>query len=132
MTYLLDANVLLRFITKTPLAMAERARNLLQKGENGEVILIVHTVIVAEVFYVLRSVYKYDAERVAKELELVLESDAVQVNKEAIQALKIAAQYNLDYADALLIGLARASGNTVVSFDKDFKKVKVGENWLEP
>ena len=51
-TALVDANVILRFITRSPREMAEAARNLFKQAEAGEIGLIILTITVAEVVWV--------------------------------------------------------------------------------
>ena len=46
-----DANVLLRFITKDPPALAERSARLMAKAERGEVSLYVAPLVLAEVIW---------------------------------------------------------------------------------
>ena len=45
----LDANVILRFLTKDPPEMAERSARLMAKAERGEVSLYVSPLVLAEV-----------------------------------------------------------------------------------
>lgn len=67
-----DANILLRFLTKQPPAQAELARDVLEKGQRGELKLLVEPLTVAEVIYVLSGVYGYSVERVKSELLALL------------------------------------------------------------
>ncbi len=55
--YVLDANVLLRFITKTPPDQAAKARDLLKRGQAGEVRLVLEPLTLADVVYVLKKPY---------------------------------------------------------------------------
>jgi predicted nucleic acid-binding protein len=54
--YWVDANVLLRLITNDPPELAERAASLVERAEQGEVILKVSSIVVAEVVWVLIAV----------------------------------------------------------------------------
>ena len=55
----LDANVILRFLTKDPPEMAERSARLMAQAERGEVSLYVSLLVLAEVIWVLMSFYRY-------------------------------------------------------------------------
>jgi predicted nucleic acid-binding protein len=120
-----DANVLLRFLTKKPLEMAERAKGVLERGERGELTLKVHTLSVAETVWVLESSYGYDKNRIAAELTALLDTDALEADDMQIivSALQSMASHSVDFADAYLAVLATEREDQVVSFDKDFRKL---------
>ena len=130
MTYL-DANVLLRFLTKQPPEQAAAARDLLKRGQAGELELIVLPLIVAEVIYVLMGVYDYSPERTKDELLRLLTSSALQLEHEAAV---LTALTNLskktDFPDAYLAVRAVSERASVASFDKGFAKLEV--DWIRP
>ena len=55
----IDANVILRFLTKDPPEMPERSARLNAKAERGEVSLYISPLVLAEVIWVLKSFYRY-------------------------------------------------------------------------
>lgn len=120
-----DANVLLRFLTKVPAEMAERAKKLLQRGEKGELQLRVHSLSVAETVWVLESFYEYEKKRVADELSSLLDIGAMKAEdlEVIVQALHWMAEKNVDFADAYLAAQSRAHGDQVASFDREFKRL---------
>lgn len=128
----IDANVLLRFLTGDPPELAGRASGLLEKAERGGAPLRVHSVIVAETVWVLQSFYGYSKGEISSALIPLLEHPALRVEgaRTVIRALKNMADDNVDFADALLAGVARSHGGGVVSFDKDFRKLDI--QWREP
>jgi predicted nucleic acid-binding protein len=127
MTAWVDANVLLRFITKTPIEMAERAMDLLRRAESGLITLRVHPLTVAETVWVLQSHYGYEKRRITDEVGSLLLTKALQaVDGDAtVAALHEMADRNVDFADALLVQLARGNGDRVASFDGDFRRLGV-------
>ena len=127
-----DANVLLRFLTGDPPELAGRASELLEKAERAGVPLRVHSVIVAEIVWVLQSFYGYSRGEISGVLVPLLEHPALRVEgaKTVVRALEIMASSNVDFADALLAGTARSHGEGVASFDRDFRKLDV--EWREP
>lgn len=128
----LDANVLLRFLTGDPPELAERAAGLLERAQRGEVLLRVHTVVVAETVWVLDSFYDYSKEDISRALIPLLEQPALRVEgaRTVVRALETMAAKNVDFADALLAETARSRGEGVASFDRDFRKL--GPEWHEP
>ena len=127
-----DANVLLRFLTGDPPELAERAARLLEGAETDGVPLRIHSVMVAETVWVLQSFYGYSKGEISDALVPLLEHPALRVEGagSVLGALRTMASSNIDFADALLAGLARSRGAGVVSFDRDFRKLEV--EWREP
>jgi predicted nucleic acid-binding protein len=62
---LVDTNVLVRFFTGDPPNLAAKARRLVQEADNGEVLLVILPVIVAETIYTLESFYEMERKEVA-------------------------------------------------------------------
>jgi len=133
-TALVDANVILRFITKDPPEMADAARNLFKQAEAGEIGLIILTITVAEVVWVLESFYGYPKIQVAEIFGAFLRCDGLQVEQANLiqEALSLYQQNNLDFADALIASTALRKGPLAVySFDRHFDRV-AGIERLEP
>jgi predicted nucleic acid-binding protein len=133
-TALVDANVILRFITKDPPDMADAARNLFQRAESGEIDLIILTITVAEVVWVLESFYNYPKIQVAETFGAFLRCDGLRVEQANLiqEALSLYHGSNLDFADALLASTALGKGPlSIFSFDRHFDRV-AGIERLEP
>lgn len=122
-----DANVVLRFLTGEPPDLAARARQLLQKAERGEVVLCLSPVVVAEVVWVLCGFYKLPKAQVADHLGALLIAPGVEAQGQdtLLAALALMAEANVDFADALLAAAAQQNGETVCSFDEDFRRLRV-------
>jgi predicted nucleic acid-binding protein len=127
-----DTNVLLRFLTGDPPDQAERARRLVARAENGEVTLRLTILVVAEMVWVLGSFYKYPRERVAEVLLQLVIADGIEVDDHdrVVGALAHMAAHNVDFADAYLAEIVRSENGTVMSFDRDFRRL--GVTWVEP
>lgn len=125
----LDANVILRFLTKRPPALAERARKLLEQAEAGRVRFRIRTVIAAEVVWVLGSKsYGYDAARIADAVGRLLRLEGVTADEPdlILSALQTMADRNVPFVDAYLAASAAQSGEPVCTFDdEDFKRLDV-------
>ncbi|UBF29177.1 PIN domain-containing protein [Kovacikia minuta CCNUW1] len=127
-----DANVLLRLITGDPPELAQRAARLAQRAERGEITLRLATIVVAEVVWVLSSFYGYSRTQIAEVMiPLVTAAGIVSDDiEQVIAALERMATANVDFIDAFLAEVARREGNSVVSFDRDFRRLDIP--WIEP
>jgi len=130
LTSFVDSNVLVRHLTGDPPGQAKRATEFLRTGDN----LILVDLVVAEVVYVLESVYKVERERVAELVRSIVGFPAVAVPDEALllRALEIYEQYRIHFAESYLAACAELSGvGVVASFDRDLDRVRTIRR-LEP
>ena len=125
--YLVDTNVLLRFLCGEPAAQATAARKLFARAADGEIILDVSPVIVAEAFYTLHSFYGVDRKSTTAKLSLLLQQHGVKLRDErqVLLALERLQNANVGFADAFLAAGATEEKVAVVSFDRDFDKLQV-------
>ena len=133
----IDANVILRHITKDPPAMAQGARKVFTETQKGKVRLKIISLTVAEVVWVLESFYSYSKTQIAEALIQFLLCDGLEVEQLSllIEALTLYQKKNLDFADALLGVTALQYGPpSVYSFDQHldrvdgFKRLTPGRN----
>ena len=125
-TLRVDANVILRFLTDEPRALADRAASLFRAVDAGECAVILEDVVLAEVVWTLASFYAMAKQEIADALLRLLGSDGIRsIDKETLQlALVLFHEKNLDFADALLAARARHMGDAALySFDRDFDRV---------
>ncbi|MBO7638632.1 MAG: PIN domain-containing protein [Treponema sp.] len=108
-----DANVFLRFILNDNEAMADYAEKLLQEED----VFILHEVI-AEMVYVLNSVYNTCREDISKKiLELLKYTNTT--DKNVIEfALQLYGESKLDFVDCILCSYHRLEKISIISFDK--------------
>lgn len=128
----IDANLILRFLTREPQDLAERALHFIQRAERGEITLRLTPLVIAEVVWVLGSFYKYPRSQIAETLTAFLEADGLVVEEleVSLAALEWIASANVDFVDAYLAEVARRCGGTVASFDRDFRRLDI--SWFEP
>lgn len=126
-----DANILLRFLTKQPQDQAARAKKLLARGESRELDLVLMPLTIAEIVYVLTGAYAYSHERTRNEILAVFATGAVRIEheNESLAALSRMGP-DIDFANAYLARRAVTAGGAVASFDKDFKNL--GAEWIRP
>jgi predicted nucleic acid-binding protein len=128
-----DANVLLRFLTGEPKDLAERAARLMVRAERGEVVLVLSPLVVAEMVWVLKSVYRRSYEEIAEVLVPLLSAAGLEAEDREmmIEALELTRKRNVDFLDAVLALQAVRKSETVCTFDKtDFKRLPA--KWLSP
>ncbi len=125
--YLVDTNILLRFLTGEPPAQAAAARQLFISATAGEIVLDVSPVIVAEAFYTLVSFYKVDRKSATEKLSLLLQQHGVRLREESqvLAALECLQSANVGFADAFLAAGAAEEQVAVASFDRDFDRLQV-------
>ena len=121
-----DANVILRYLTKDPPDMAEASRKVFSAAQRGEICLVLIPLTVAEVVWVLESFYGYPKDRIAAAITQFLHSDGLEVMDLDIltQALSLYEEKNIDFADAFLAASALSRGpNVICSFDRHFDRI---------
>ena len=122
LTAFLDTNVLVRFLTGDPRALARKAETILRGTEQ----LILPDLILAELVYVLESFYEQPRSEVADSARalLALPSIAVADHDLLLRALEIYEHLRIDFAEAYLAALAELSGvGRVASFDRSLDRV---------
>ncbi len=125
--YLVDTNILLRFLSGEPAAHAAAAKKLFSRAAEGDVVLDVSPVIVAEAFYTLVSYYEVERQAAAQKLSVLLRQHGVKLrdSDQVLSAPERLQTANVGFADAFLAASADEEGVSVASFDRDFDKLKV-------
>jgi predicted nucleic-acid-binding protein len=125
-----DSNILVRHLTGDPPDQSRRATAFLSSGQNLGLVDLV----VAEVVYVLESVYEVERERVAELLRAAIGFPAIVVAEESLllRTLELYEQYRIHFAECYLAACAELSGvGTVASFDRAIDRVPTVQR-LEP
>lgn len=128
-----DANVILRFITKDPPDLAERAARLMSRAAEGEIVLYVSPLVLAEIIWVLRSFYRYAMAEIAQVVIALVSASGIEVDDRVrvIRAVELSRGRNVDFVDAYLALQAAARKEPVCTFDAtDFKRLPV--EWEVP
>lgn len=125
----LDANVILRFLTKDDPAKADRCFALFSKVKAKEVVLTTSESVLAEVVYVLSSKALYDQprENIRRMLLPIISLPGLRIlhRRAFLRALDIFSTSRLDFEDALSIAhMERLKVKTIVSYDRDFDGVE--------
>lgn len=123
----LDTNVVVRFLTKEPAPLAQRANRLLAKAQAGEITLRVTPIIVAEMVWVLRTVYGREPGEIAAGLSALLRADGIAADQRdtLLEALDLMLAEHVAFPDAYVAVSARQADEPVCTFDADFKRLGV-------
>jgi predicted nucleic acid-binding protein len=122
LTAYVDTNVFVRHLTGDPPEQAAAASRYLAAADE----LLLEDVIVAEVTYVLESVYKAARADIAQSLRGILGFPAIRTaDPELLQrTVEIYDVNGLDFAEAYLIASAERTGiGVVASFDRSIDRV---------
>jgi len=117
-----DSNVLVRHLTGDPPDQAKRATALLRDAEE----LILVDLVVAEVVYVLESLYAVERERVAELVRAIVGFPPVVVPERLLllRSLEIYEQHRIHFAESYLAACAEATGvGVVATFDRAIDRV---------
>lgn len=120
-----DTNVILRFLLKDNKRHYDKAESLLRKAKAGECEVYLIPEVFLEIDYVLRGVYKLDKMKVIEYLEIISQTPYLEViHRDVVtEALSYYKSVSVDFADCLLFSWAESENASVMSFDKDFKKL---------
>ena len=123
-TYLLDANVVLRFLTQDHPAKSRAASALFEKATNRQAILELDAVILAEVIYTLEGYYQKSREEIANTLLQLVTSPGMEVTPHVtvVNALLRYKNQPVDFPDAWLATLAAQRKLPAASFDRDLDR----------
>jgi len=123
---LLDANVLLRFLTRDDPVKADKCRALLLRAARGQLELLVTSLTVAEIVWVLESYYKTPRNLIAEQmLKLLALSGVIYPESPQLEhALKLYADTGIDFVDAYQAAYAASAGiGRIYSYDRHFDRV---------
>ena len=135
-TAFVDTNLFIRFFVNDHSDQHRGACHLFEQVRVGEVKLIAPHTVIDEVVFVLSSprLYQRSRQDIAMCLTPLLKMRGMQVYQRVaiVNALTLYANSNLDFADCVIIALAKNGRvNSIYSYDQDFDDID-GINRLEP
>jgi len=122
---LVDTNIFLRYLTGEVPEQAAKARNLLGRAERGEESLVTTVLTVAEIVWVLESVYELDRSSIRAKVVAILGLPGLTVEDQEIllQAIVWYEEENVDFADCYSAAWMEHHGfEEVYTFDQDFDR----------
>ena len=123
-TYILDANVTLRFLLADEPKQSPKAKELFALAESGQVTLRLTHVAVAELIWVLTSFYDFSHADVGTRLRGLVLHKGIEIAETEIilDALERFARVNVDFPDCYAAALGARGAMPVASYDRDFRK----------
>ena len=124
MVYLLDTNVIIRFLIGDDEDFLAKSIEYFQEIEKGSLQVEILEGVLMEAFFVLTKFYKLPKDEVILDLKTILSLDGI-VNSDKIifhEALTIVDAKNIDFVDALICAKSRLQGYGKLSFDHDMEK----------
>jgi uncharacterized protein len=125
----LDANILLRYLTRDDVVKADACYALLQRVRSGQEEITTCEAVIAEVVYVLSSpaIYRIGREDIRARLLPILALPGLKLphKRTYLQALELyVAHPRLDFEDALIVAhMERQHIGALLSYDRDFDRI---------
>jgi predicted nucleic-acid-binding protein len=112
---IVDANIVLRYLLNDSDDLSEKAAEILENS-----IVFLPNEVIAEIVYVLEKVYKVKKNNISSALSELFGYGNLEVNDFGVinEALRVYAERNLDFVDALLYAYHKLGKHEVYTFDK--------------
>jgi|SRR3989344_2942516 len=124
--YFLDTNILLRFFIQDNQTQFNKAKSYFSQARQRKIKLVLIPQIIIEFEYVLRKVYEQPKSFIYVQLKKIVNLTYIELRDQKIMraTIQIYKQFSIDFIDAYLFVTADQEFASVLSFDKDFKKIK--------
>jgi predicted nucleic-acid-binding protein len=115
----LDTNVVVRVLVGDDPQQTKRAEKAFLEHVNGQGVFI-SLIVLAEIAWVLSAAYEWDRATIHSQLQRLARTRNVRIEElELVEAaLQEYAEGKAQLADCLILGVARAHADTLLSFDK--------------
>ena len=125
----IDANVILRVLTRDDEGQFKKAEKLLSRAIDGEVMLVCGPPVLFEVAWTLEARYKIPNTRILDYLESLLATEGIEIIDRRIveKAISKSRISNVEFADAYIASIAEENScQEIATFNiSDFKKLKI-------
>lgn len=126
MNYLLDTNVIVRFLTNDDPEQSPKALEIFQKVVNQEITLTLTPMVIVECTWVLgMKRYGYSHEQIGDKLKTIVQFPGIKTVEEdvVLKALQEYSTNRIDFVDAYLAALSSKIDEPCLTWNvKDFKK----------
>lgn len=130
-----DTNLFLRYLTNDVPQQADAVEALLRRAAVGEVTLVTNSLVIAEMVWVLETVYGLSRSSIAEKVLAILNTPGLEVPEAEIllQATLWYTEQNVDFADAYHGAWMLAHGiDTACTFDRKHFRRLPGITVLHP
>lgn len=124
MVYLLDTNIIIRFLVGDNEEHLAKSTEYFEQIELGSMEVEILSDVLMEAYFVLTKFYKLPKIEVISDLKTILSFEGV-VNKDKVilfETLSIIENKNIDFVDALICAKCKFQNYEKLSFDKDLSK----------
>lgn len=124
----LDANIIIRHVTKDSPKLSQQAYDILQQVELGTLLVTTCESIITECVYVLSSkhIYRFTRPQIKMALDIILSFKGLKLPHKRVyrRALQLYVASAIDFPDALAIAhMERQKISAIYSFDEDFDNI---------
>ena len=123
--YFIETSVFIRFFTKDDAHKFEDCEKLFDLIEKGLVKSYSSNVVIQEIFYVLTKTYGFNKTEVLEDIKIILKLRNMTLieTTDTPKALEFFEKYNIKFGDCF-IASQLPYGTNLVTYDKDFSKIK--------
>jgi len=124
MVYLLDTNIIIRFLVGDHQEHLAKSTEIFKDIESAKLQVEILDGVLMEAFFVLTKFYKLPKDEVMNDLKTILALNGVINSNKAIlyETLNIIEVKNIDFVDALICAKSKLQGFGKLSFDNDLKR----------
>jgi len=123
MTYVLDTNVLLRYLVGDNPKQQKQAHAWFKQAEAGKIRLLLKPVVIAETSFVLGFAYKKSREEIAEALESMLAQKWLEVeNRNTLTNMWYWYKKGFHFVDSYLLAWTKNNETSLLTFDKALEK----------
>ena len=121
-----DTNIFIRFLIGDNPEQLKQAKKYFQLAKDRKIQIVILSEILIEINHVLNKVYGISKSQIAEKLSELVRSEYFEVEdrKLWIRIFDLYPKMNIDLVDILLFEMAKSRDGEVLSFDKDFKRLK--------
>jgi len=127
--YFIDANIFLRTIVVEDDETLKQCLNFFQKIKISKIKAVTSKTVIAEVVWVLKSYYKLSRLQISEAIKKIINSRGLKIidDGDVGLATELYQDNNIKYIDALIASIKPIFEKkwVVVSYDKDFDKLKI-------
>ncbi len=130
MVYLIDTNIIIRFLVGDNKAQLEESTAIFEAIEKGALQVEILDTVLMELFFVLTKFYRLPTDEVINDLKSIIALEGV-VNSDKVilyETLTLIEQRNIDFVDALICAKYKLQNYRTLSFDGDVKKCSEQRN----
>lgn len=123
--YILDTNVLLRFLVGDNQDQQEQASKWFKEAEKGEIKIVVTPIVIAEACFVLESFYEKKRPEIADSLEIFVSQRWLRVEeREILKKLWTFYRNNFHFVDSYLLAWKEINHRNILTFDQKILKIE--------